>query len=112
MHGTAILVGAATPSSIAGVMAELATANRQLADDDVDLDVPPGRRLPPRPRSALVLAAAGLGLVAALVANAVPVAIATGLVGGAALFGRYRSRGESVLPARTVNTARRLRAFL
>ena len=39
MHGTAILVGAATPSSIAGVMAELATANRQLADEDVDLDV-------------------------------------------------------------------------
>jgi len=39
MHGTAILVGTATPSSIAGVMAELATAREQLAADDIELDV-------------------------------------------------------------------------
>ena len=108
--------GAAAPvGTLVGIGVVFALADAAVwraADDDVDLDVPPGRRLPPRPRSALVLAAAGLGLVAALVANAVPVAIATGLAGGAALFGRYRSRGESVLPARTVNTARRLRAFL
>jgi hypothetical protein len=108
--------GAAAPvGTLVGIGVVFALADAAVwraAVDDVDLDVPPGRRLAPRPRSALVLAAAGLGLVAALVANAVPVAIATGLVGGAALFGKYRSRGESVLPARTVNTARRLRAFL
>ena len=39
MHGTAILVGAATPSSIAGVMSELAAGAQGLAADGVDLDV-------------------------------------------------------------------------
>jgi 2-polyprenyl-3-methyl-5-hydroxy-6-metoxy-1,4-benzoquinol methylase len=39
MHGTAILVGAATPSSTAGVMAELATASRELAREQIELDV-------------------------------------------------------------------------
>ena len=67
MHGTVILVGTATPSSIAGVMAELGEAARQLADLDVDLDV-------------LFVSAAGGELIAAVRAAAEPNGLAVAVV--------------------------------
>jgi hypothetical protein len=110
--------GAAAPVGtlvVIGVVFALADAAVwRAAEDDVsdDLDFPAGRRLPPQPRSLLVVAATGLGVIASLTARAVPVAAVVGLVGAAAVFGIVRPRGDAVLPARTVGTARRLRAFV
>jgi hypothetical protein len=77
----------------------------------VDLDVPAGRRLPPPPWTVLVAATAVLGVVAAAVGDAVPVAVGAGLVGVAALRVLLR-RPSDLLPVRTVATARRLRVFV
>jgi hypothetical protein len=113
----AVAGGATTPVItlvVIGVVFALADAAvwRTPGDDVADLDVPPGRRLPPPPRGMLVLAAAMLGLLAALVAGAVPLAAAVGLVGVVALAQLVRPRDDAVLPTRTVNTALRLRAFV
>ena len=98
---------------VIGVVFALADAAIwRAADNGADLDVPAGRRLPPQPSGVLVVAAAGLGVAAALVARAGPVAVAAGLVGAAALLGMVRPRGDAVLPAGSVSTARRLRAFV
>jgi hypothetical protein len=85
---------------------------RTPGDDVADLDVPPGRRLPPPPRGMLVLAAAALGVLAALAVGVVPLAAAAALIGVVAFAQLVRPHGDAVLPTRTVNTARRLRAFV
>jgi hypothetical protein len=109
--------GAATPVGtlvIIGVVFGLADAFvwRAAAEYASDLDVPSGRRLPPPPWSVLALVVAGLGVLGALVAGAIPVAVAAGLVGVAALAVLLRPRDDHVLPVSTVQTARRLRAFV
>jgi hypothetical protein len=85
---------------------------RTPGDDVADLDVPPGRRLPPPPRGMLVLAAAALGVLAALAVGVVPLAAVAALIGVVAFAQLVRPRGDAVLLTRTVNTARRLRAFV
>lgn len=109
--------GAAAPVGtlvVIGVVFALADAFvwRATSEDEADLDVPTGRRLPPSPWSVLVLVAAGLGVIGALVTGVVPVAVAAGLVGAAAVVVLVRPRDDVALRPGTVQTARRLRAFV
>jgi hypothetical protein len=113
----ALAGGAAAPVVtlvVIGLVFALADAAvwRTTGDERADLDVPAGHRLPPAPRGVLVLTAAAIGVVAALATDVVLAAAAFGLVGAAALAGLSRARGDAVLPARTVRTARRLRSFV
>src|SRR5215207_5596781 len=64
---------------------------RAAADQRADLAVPAGRRLPPPPRGVLVLAAAAIGMVAAVTVDAVPVAVVVALLNDAALAGLSRA---------------------
>jgi hypothetical protein len=99
---------------IIGVVFALADAFvwRAVSRNESDLDVPAGRRLPPPPWSVLVLVAAGLGVIGLLITGAVPVAVAVGVIGVAAVVMLLRPRDDAVLPTSTVQTARRLRAFV
>jgi hypothetical protein len=109
--GTAAPVGTLVAVGVVFAIADAAVW-RAASDDASDLDIPPGRRLPPPPWGALIAVAAGLGVIGALVVRAVPVAVAVAVVGVTAVVGSLRRRDDAVLPVRTVQTARRLRAFV
>jgi hypothetical protein len=109
--GTAAPVGTLAVVGLVFTLAD-AVVWRAAGDSGPDLAVPDGRRLPPPPFGVLVVAAAALGTIAGLATGALLVAAAVALVGAIALAVMMRPRDGAVIPVRTVNTARRLRAFV
>lgn len=129
LSGVAVVLGAAVWASVGGPAAAVVTLvaigtvlaaadalvwNAEAGPDGSGgsgLAVPPGRRLRPPPWGLTVGAAAGLGVLASVLAGAAWAAAAFGLVfvlAGAVLL---RPATEREVPARVVSTARRLRSF-
>jgi hypothetical protein len=105
--GGAVVVGALV---VVGLIFTVADAV-QWRSVDYDLAVPEGERLPSVPWGFLVGPAGGLGVVAALVAGALPVAVVAGVAALAAVPGALSRLPATPLPYRVAANARRIRRF-
>lgn len=106
--GGAVIVGALVVIGLALTVADAVTWRGA----DLDLAVPEGERLPAVPWGFVVGPAGALGLVAALVAGALVIAVLAAAAAVASLPGAVARLPRTPLPYRAAAQARRLRQFV